>query len=156
MNKIVCYLLLIFLLAGCATVPTVKEYDKIPPDEVLIFGQIKSNRDFFIFLKQNGLFEEKQSYISGDGYFYWRLKHGTYTVTRFEVFQGVGRIWVTFEVPKDANRAVYIGTLHIRLGAISTVRVEDNFDTAIEILKKRFSLTEVSASKSLMKKEEMR
>lgn len=163
MNKIVCYLLLIFLLAGCATyptIPTVKEYQEVLPDEALVFGRFETNHRFtpIIFLKQDGLLKDNGHGLNND-YFYWRLKPGKYIVTRYTIGNLIGRIWFTFEVPIGA-RVVYIGTLQIHgkhgeSGRRFTVNVEDNFDTAIEILKKKFSLTEVSVSKSIMKKEEM-
>lgn len=149
-------LILCFVLVGCAPAIGVKKVTDVPADEALVFGEIvamnlKSNTGYSVFILDEGSRKEATWEMSEDTV-YWHLPPGKYVITSFQLMNGFGRIWVKFEVP-SGHKAVYIGTLKVAVGVISTVTIEDNMEFALAALNKKFSSPPMTVTKSLMKKE---
>jgi hypothetical protein len=152
-------LFLCYVLAACTHSIAVRDIRSIPANEVLVFGEIIATStkgivdNYVIFLLDEESKEEVAWPMKKEKYVYWHLRPGKYIITAFQVMNGFGRIWVKFEVPKGYN-AVYIGTLRVSLGVISSKVVVDRMDEALATLKEKFSLKEFKVKKSLMSKEE--
>ena len=138
---------LCFVLFACAPAIAVKDIKSIPPNEALVFGEfiatnIKDNRGYSIFIKEEGSQEEFPWPMKGDKLFYWHLRPGRYIITSFQrmhgMWTGVGRIWAKFEVPSNCE-AVYIGTLKVALGGISSVVIYDDMERTLSTLKERLT-----------------
>jgi len=146
----------IIILSGCALSISLKDYNSIPKEERLVFGQIKAlnmgkNPRFNIFIKAENSKTEFSDVIKDDGYFYWHLKPGKYIITHFGR-RGIGRIWATFEVI-DNSHITYIGTLNFMASVVSEVSIKNNITVAKEKLKNKFDLSELNIFTILMKKE---
>jgi hypothetical protein len=161
MAKVLMSSLFCLALFACAPAISVKDIKSIPPNEVLVFGEliatnIKDNKGLSIFIKEEGSQDEIRWPMKGDNLFYWHLKPGKYIITTFTrpIGTGIGggRIWAKFEVPRDCE-AVYVGTLKVTLGGISSVTIHDDMDRALEKLKERLSVTELPVKKNLIRKE---
>ena len=157
-NKLLLLFCLIIILSGCALPISLKDYNSIPQEERLVFGQIKAlnmgkNPKFTIFIKAENSKTEFYDQIKDDGYFYWHLKPGKYRITHFRTY-GIGRIWATFEV-NDNSHITYIGTLNLMASVVSEVSIKNNITVAKEKLKNKFDLSELNIFTILMKKEDL-
>lgn len=161
MNKAAIFFILCCALVACSPAIIVKDINSIPPDEILVFGEIiatnvKNNSGYTIFILEEGTQKEVEWQMNGDKLVFWHLRPGRYIITSLNIMAGmtygVGRIWVKFEVPSQYD-SVYIGTLRLATGTVASIIIEDNMELAIAALNDKFSSPPLTMTKSLMKKE---
>ncbi len=119
---------------------------------ITIFGE----RKFHILLLPEGSSEPVDPPLENDGYFFWHLPPGTYTIATFEgstpEFGSVavqGRLFVDFRVIN--NTVSYIGTLRVifkqhRYGK----DVQDDYDEAIKHFSQTFPHLQTHITRNLM------
>lgn len=172
----VCVLVL-QVLAGCAGSPIdLSSRETIPQTEGVAFGRVRLTSDGQAQTLSSFLGESKLSVfvladddqapirhrLKDDGYFFWRLPPGGYTITSF---QGLtpeffskhmkGRIFASFNILGDT--ATYIGTLDITMRGYSyKLFVENEYPLAVAEFARRFPNVGQEIRTSLMTLESRR
>lgn len=166
-------LLVVSLLSGCASVPNISltSLASKPPGEVLVFGEVvatnvradlgasflsgRGSAPYRMFIRDEATQREEPWWpVKNQKGVYWHLPPGKYVITAYQDHWsgGYGRIWVKFDVPSGYD-AVYVGTLKVALGGISAIKIEDDMDAAVAVLKETFPGPSLTTAKSLMRKE---
>lgn len=170
--------ILALLLASCASPTpsiTVSKIAAVPPGESIVFGRVELIsegrllelsfpvresvwlREFvFVYILHQDRSTASLHEVTGDGFFYWHLPEGRYTITEFRWNQPRLRrissrpVGARFEVPAE-GRIVYVGTLTIRSDAGRFgVRVKDEYEQALVALTQRFPEIQKDPKKGLL------
>ncbi len=162
------------LLSGCASSPIIlSETTIVPQNEGIVFGRVKvmsngkeksvsspvsGESTWSVVILPDGSSRGIYCPLYGEGYFYWHLPPGGYTIAGFEGEGGrtKGRLFAHFTVLKE-NSVAYIGTLTVLFsGARYTRIVEDEFDLAVTKFKSKFPKIKEEIIKNPMRVEEQR
>jgi len=164
------------ILMGCASsLIDLSKTKSVPKDEGIIFGRVKvidtdkmkianlssvfGESTFTLTLLPDGSSKGIYHPLHGEGYFYWHLPKGGYSIAGFEWKRdGIvrGRIFAHFNVPKDGT-ITYIGTLAMSFGRGRYTRfIEDDYDLAMKAFRDVFPEIEGDISKDLMRMEAQR
>ncbi len=176
-NKITVTLMVASLiLIGCASsLIDLSKTKSVPMDEGIVFGRVKvidtdkmeianlssvfGESTFTLTLLPDGSSKGIYHPLHGEGYFYWHLPNGGYSIAGFEwKHHGVvsGRIFAHFNVPKDGT-ITYIGTLTMSFGrGRYTSFVEDDYDFAMTTFRKQFPEIQGQFTRELMQMEKQR
>jgi hypothetical protein len=126
--------------------------------QVTLFGDTW----FDLVLLADGTSRAQSAPLDGDGYFFWRLPPGGYTIVGFEASTPTvasramrGRIAAAFLA--TANTVVYVGTLRLVFqGERYATRVEDESEHAVQRFRKTFPNISSPIANSLMVLEKAR
>lgn len=163
---------LIVLAAGCATFPIeLSKTRVVPPGESAVFGRVivlveGKARTFTtwggsylcLYLQPSSGSEAYETWVrQEDGYFYWHLPPGTYTLAGYRFIEGhgttKGRIFAEFIVP-EGKSLVYVGNMTLALGSgRQQILFDDNFEEAVKHFKGAFPEIQGLATTSLMRLE---
>jgi len=164
------------MLVGCAmptSVIDLYETRAAPEDEAIIFGRVKvienektanlssllGESTFSIIVLPDGSSKGIYHRLHGEGYFYWHLPQGGYSIAGFEWMRGSelkGRIFAHFNAPRGKT-VTYIGTLGIRFdGGRYTKFIEDEYEIAVTTFKKEFPEIKGEFTRNLMRMEKER
>lgn len=166
-------LILVAILAGCATFPIELSKTRIVPrGESAVFGQVMVMIDgktrnlaswegpfLVLYLQPSTNPEAYETWVrQKDGYFYWHLPPGTYTLAGYRFMEGNstyrGRVFAEFSVP-EGKPLVYVGNMTLVLGGgRQYIQLHDNFVEAVQNFKEAFPEIQGEATVSLMKMEE--
>jgi len=169
-------LILALLLTSCATPSPIALSDTkaLPQREAIVFGRVKvigsgvptdwgERWRFGIHILPNADSKPIRHFLTGDGSFYWHLPPGGYTITGFiwrlpsfpSVPTWVHRaIFAKFTIPEETS-VVYVGTLTIICPeGRNIMRIEDEYDQALQGLKSKFPDIEGETAKRPMHLEE--
>ena len=161
--------LVVLLLWGCTTAPTVKDVKELAPDTRIAFGSAEvwvdgkqetwgtkwtgHNNFYLIVLPANS--NEAFSYkLDDDGVFYWALGPGEYTILGYnwQHLQATksGRIGRSFVVPESGGD-VYLGTFKFAGNEFILVPTfEDRFDQIAELYDAKFPSRRGTTVKKLL------
>jgi len=168
-------LTLILLVAGCATNPIDFSKGKIVPqeegvvfgrvnliykNEPRVWGKLSSPGVFYILVLPSGSSEAFSHMLREDGSFYWHLSPGSYAISGFQWtgagrgFTKSGRIFAEFVVPERKSIS-YVGKLTLIFDGDYrfNMRIEDDYDQAIQDFKKKFPEIKEEPVKTIMKLE---
>ena len=163
-------LILTLFLAGCASNPIDFSKGKtLPQGEAIVFGRVGviykgepkiwKYRVFLILVLPTNTSEAFSYGLLGDGSFYWHLPPGAYAISGFDWIETGrrGRIFAEFVVA-EGEPIIYIGklTLDFVQRYRYVMRVEDDYDLAIQKFKEKFPEIEAEPTKNLMKLEVLR
>ena len=161
------------ILNGCASSPIIlSETTIVPQNEGIVFGRVKvmsdgktmrltsifGARTWEISILPNGSSRAIYCLLNGEGYFYWHLPPGGYTIAGFEGAGGriKGRLFAHFTVLRESS-VTYIGTLTILFTGERYARfIEDEYDLAVTKFKSKFPKIKGEITKNSMKIEEHR
>jgi hypothetical protein len=163
---------LIVLVTGCATFPIeLSKTRVVPPGESAVFGRVivlveGKTRTFTtwggsylcLYLQPSSGSEAYETWVrQEDGYFYWHLPSGTYTLAGYRFMEGhgttKGRIFAEFSVP-EGKPLVYVGDMTMALGSgRQHIRFDDNSEEAARHFKGAFPEIQGLATTSLMRLE---
>ena len=163
---------LVVLVAGCATFPIeLSKTRVVPPGESAVFGRVivlmeGKARSFTtwggsylcLYLQPSSSSEAYETWVrQEDGYFYWHLQPGTYTLVGYRFIEGhgttKGRIFAEVSVP-EGKPLVYVGNMTLALGSgRQYIQFDDNFDEAVRHFKGAFPEIQGLATTSLMRLE---
>ena len=174
-------ILLIIFLTGCATSIDLLKTKKVPQNESIVFGRIKviskgeelnwptfPIHRFNVSILKVGSSEGVMYILAGgNGFFYWHLWPGDYTIAEFDwrrkttgfLSSGTeeirGRIFANFKVAERGSLN-YIGTLTMVFedkGYRYFMGVEDEFDQASKVFGGKFPNIKGETVKNLMQLE---
>lgn len=171
-NKLCVLLFLVYLLTTSCTTVRLADVEKPPGDKPVVFGRIKVIEEgqpvdwdrrlprFGVhIISDAGPQPIPYSYrLTEDGSFFWSFPPGGYLITEFSQLVGFWKMRVErrgilarFVVP-EAPGPIYIGTLTIREESEGryAIRIEDEYDQALQRLKQRFPEVSGPAAKRLM------
>lgn len=127
-------------------------------DEPKVWGKLSSPGVFYILVLPGGSSEAFSHMLREDGSFYWHLPPGSYAISGFQwTGRGgtrSGRIFAEFTIP-ERKSITYIGKLTLIFDGNynSSMRIEDDYDQAIQEFKKKFPEIKDDSVKNLMKLE---
>jgi hypothetical protein len=169
-----CFLLTLTLfLAGCASNPIDFSKAKTAPqeetvvfgrvnviykDEPKVWGKLSSPGVFYVLVLPSGSSEAFSHMLREDGFFYWHFPPGSYAISGFQwATRGgtrSGRIFAEFTIPERKSIA-YIGKLTLIFDGNYrfSMRIEDDYDQAIQEFRKKFPEIKEEPVKNLMKLE---
>ena len=159
-----------FTMNGCASPSIdVASLSRIPKGESLVFGRVPMG---YAVLLQRGESGTASLHVpKDDGYFFWHLQPGRYTLiqlrrqsvhqTGWKVPQlqtSRWRVCAEFSVPEEEG-SVYVGTLSaFRYNADDEqalrFRIQDEYESATQALYSRFGSAHRKVRKGIMKLEE--
>ena len=166
------FILIIFLLTGCASSPIdLSEKESLPQDEGIVFGRVKvvergkekklsllGESKFGLILLPDNSSNAVYVPLKDDGAFIWHLQSGSYTIASFEWrSHGIlrGRVFACFRVCK--NSINYIGTLTISFsGARYTLFITDEYEASSITFKNKFPDMKKEMIRHLMQTEKRR
>jgi hypothetical protein len=163
------------ILMGCASSSiNLSKARSVAEDKGIVFGRVKviddnmkiatlsrllGNSIFSLILLPDGSSKGIYHPLHGEGYFYWHLPKGGYSIVGFEWMDNAyikGRIFAHFNAPKDQT-ATYIGTLRISFaGDRYTFFIEDDYDFAITAFRKQYPEIKREFTRDLMRMEAQR
>ena len=161
-----------FTVSGCASSSIdVVRTSRIPKGESLVFGRVKwaNNKlpgGYALVLQRGESGTASVHRLGDDGYFFWHLPRGHYTLIqlRHGILSGSSRRtdqWracAAFSVPKEEG-SVYIGVLSVFIynrddGQSTKFRVQDEYESATQALYSRFGSVHGKVRKGIMELEE--
>lgn len=166
------------LLSACTASPIdLAETSALPAHEGIAFGRVRfvldgeATENFTSILGDSSMsvliLPEHSSHgtyapLRGNGYFFWHLPAGGYTVAGFEGrsspnagYHIQGRVFADFQVAPDT--ATYIGTLTLLLKNNRYARaVSDDYEPAVAEFRQRFPQRQGEVRKALMVLEKER
>jgi len=168
-------IILILFLTGCATNPIDFSKTKpLPQGEAIVFGRVNviykgepkvwkgipPYTPFQILVLPTASKEAYSFALLDDGSFYWHLSPGSYAISGFQWTGGSGggtksgRIFAEFVVPEDKS-LVYIGKLTLDFDRTYhyTMRIENDYERAIQNFKNKFPEIKDEPTQNLMKFE---
>jgi len=166
-------LTLALFLAGCASHPI--DFSKaktVPKEEAVVFGRVNviykdepkvwgklsSPGVFYVLVLPSGSSEAFSHMLREDGSFYWHFPPGSYAISGFQwVTRGgtrSGRIFAEFTI-LERKSITYIGKLTLIFNGNYrfSMRIEDDYDQAIQEFRKKFPEIKEEPVKNLMKLE---
>jgi hypothetical protein len=166
-------LALILFLSGCAINPIDFSKAKTTPqeeavvfgrvnviykDEPKVWGKLSSPGVFYVLVLPSGSSEAFSHMLREDGSFYWHFPPGSYAISGFQwATRGgtrSGRIFAEFTIP-ERKSITYIGKLTLIFDGNYrfSMRIEDDYDQAIQEFRKKFPEIKEEPVKNLMKLE---
>jgi len=161
--------LVVLLLWGCATSPTMKDVVEIAPDTRIVFGNAEvwtdgeqetwgakwtGHNNFYLAILPPNTNEAISYKLDKDGIFYWALEPGDYSIPGYHwqnlQMTRTGQIGAEFTVPETGGD-VYLGTLMFKGNAFFVVpSFEDRFDQVTPLYDAKFPSRKGTSIKQLM------